>query len=255
MEKEFELKESQGVQSISYKNQHPVLIDTSTLQIALYTDPYQQDANYVAASIQAIKEFSRRKIHFEIFKSISAIPKGTDLLFWLSDSIAAPKISGKTIRYQKGKLNQEQGYVYGLQQITGDPIELYQFNETDQKNLSAVWENGKGNPILAIDPTNKKNYLLFTHFDPAWNNLVWTNRFAEWMLLFVFSGLPMQTVADRRMIDPNQIQFGKVESGRLQKTSSAANTKPIKNIFWYLLLLVFLIERILSFTSKNKSHV
>ena len=240
---------------IKTKEQQSKLVDTNTFRIGLYTDQYQHDASYVAAAIQAIKDFSGRKIRVDTYKSVGAIPLEVDLLFWLSDTQIAPKIYGKTLSYQKGKLLQEQGFIYGLQQIAGDPIALYRFNEAEQKNLVTIWENGKGDPILAIDPTHEKNYLLFTHFDPAWNNLVWTNRFAEWMLPFVFSGLPLQSVADTRMIDPVQLQFSKVTTESSQKNISAANTKPITNIFWYLLLLVFVIERILSFTSKYRSHV
>lgn len=254
-EKEFSLKEAQGRQAISYKNQQPILIDTNTLRVALYTDQYMHDAGYVNAAIQAIKEFTRRRIRMEVYKSANEIPLGSDLLFWLSDSELPARFSGKTMSYQKGILHQVHGFVYGMPQYSENPIELYQYFETDHKDLLNIWENGKGDPILAIDPLAEKHYLLFTHFNPSWNNLVWTNRFAEWMLPFVFNGLTMQTVADNRMIDPSQIQFSKVDSSVSQKNTLSANTTSITNILWLLLMLVFIIERALSFTSKNKADV
>lgn len=253
--KEFVLKTVKGTQAISYQNQEPIIVDTATFRIALFTDLYLHDASYVAAAVQAIREFTKRKIRFEIFKSANAIPSATDLLFWLSD--APPPVSAalKIISYQKGMIHQETGFVYGIEGASENLIELYQYIECNQNNLTKIWENGKGDPILAVDPIAPKYFLLFTHFDPSWNNLVWSNRFAEWMLPFVFEGLSMQAVKDSRAIDPGELDFSKVDKSSNIKMASPANSQPIGNIFWFLLMLVFIIERILSFTSKNKANV
>jgi hypothetical protein len=255
LEKEFTFKETKGRQTISYKNQQPILIDTNTLRINIYTDRYITDASYVTASMQAIKEFTKRKIRFEVFKTMEVIPQESDLLFWLSDLPVPTKFPGTIVSYKNGTIQKEPGFIYGMQAFSENPIELYQYIASEQKNLLNIWENGKGNPILAIDQLADNRYLLFTHFNPSWNNLVWTNRFAEWMLPFVFNGLPLQTVVDSRIIDPNQVQFNKVDNSSIPKNAIAKNTKPLSNIFWLLLVLVFALERILSFTSKNKTHV
>jgi hypothetical protein len=254
-EKEFSFNNSLGKQTISYHHQLPVLVDTNTIRIAIYSDQYVQDISYVTAALHAIRDFTRRKIRYEVYQSVPAIPKESDLIFWLSESQIPASFSGKIISYQKGILHQEQGFLYGIQSLPESPIELYQYIETDQKNLSAIWENGKGFPILTIDPFAENRYLLFTHFNPAWNNLVWSNRFAEWMLPFVFNGLPLRSVSDTRMVDPSQIQFIQLPSSVPEKKLLIANTKLVDNFFWFLLLLVFIVERILSFTSKNKSNV
>lgn len=254
-EKDFALKTVKEKQAISYQNQEPINVDTATIRIALFTDQYVHDASYVSAAIQAIREFTKRKIRFEIYKTANAIPPTTNLLFWLSDAPPSISVAGKIISYQKGILHQEIGFVYGIQGALETPIELYQYIESNQKNLSKTWENGKADPILAVDLNAPKHYLLFTHFDPSWNNLVWSNRFAEWMLPFVFEGLSMQAVKDSRAIDPGELDFSKADKSSNIKMAGPANSQPIGNIFWFLLMLVFIIERILSFTSKNKANV
>jgi hypothetical protein len=254
-EKEFSFKNSEGKQTIRYQDQQPVLVDTNTIRIAIYSDQYVHDISYVTAALKAIRDFTRRKIRYDVFQTVAAIPQESDLIFWLSESQIPARFSGRILSYQKGILHQEQGFLYGIHSISETPIELYQYVKTDQKNLSAIWENGKGFPILAIDTLADHRYLLFTHFNPAWNNLIWTNRFAEWMLPFVFNGLPLQSVGDTRMIDPGQIQFSRSDSSIPVKNVFFTNTKSVANIFWFLLLLLFIIERILSFTSKKKSNV
>ncbi|MCX6205667.1 MAG: BatA domain-containing protein [Bacteroidetes bacterium] len=236
-------------------NQAAIVVDTATLRIALFADQYLHDASYVSTAIQAIRDFTGRKIRFEVYKSVNAIPQNFDVLFWLSDTPLPTGFSGKIISYQKGMLRQEPGFVYGIQGGVDNKTELYQYLETDQKNLLKTWENGKGDPILAVDPNAEKHYLLFTHFDPSWNNLVWSNRFAEWMLTFVLDGSTMQDVRDNRTIDPGQLDFSKDHKSASKKITNPANEQPIGNIFWFLLMLVFIIERILSFTSKNKANV
>ena len=242
--------------TIARKNkQAAIIVDTATLRIALFADQYLQDASYVSTAIQTIRDFTGRKIRFEVYKSANAIPQNFDVLFWLSDTPMPTGFSGRTISYQKGMLRQEPGFVYGIQGGVENKIELYQYLETDQKNLLKIWENGKGDPILAVDPNAEKHYLLFTHFDPSWNNLVWSNRFAEWMLTFVLDGSTMQVVRDNRAIDPGQLDFSKDDKSASKKITNPANEQPIGTIFWFLLMLVFIIERILSFTSKNKANV
>jgi hypothetical protein len=253
--KEFSINEENGRQVIRIESQEPILVDTNTIRISIFTDQYFQDLKYLMASLKAIREFSRRKVLIEVYKSVDAIPSASDLLFWLSDEQIPTKFSGKTVSYQKGVLHHESGFMYGLPYFTENPIALYQFVETKKKDLLNIWENGNGNPILAIEENAGQHYLLFTHFNPAWNELVWTNRFAEWMLPFVFKGLPIKTLIDERVIDPNQIRFDQKTNTRSSDHAIANQAKPITHIFWILLLLVFVIERILSFTSKNKADV
>jgi hypothetical protein len=253
--KGFTIIEEKSGQAIRFESQEPILVDTNTIRISIFTDQYVEDLKYLKASINAIREFSRRKILFEVYKSIDAIPSASDLLFWLSDEQIPTRFSGKTVSYQKGALHHESGFMYGLPYFGEDPIALYQYIDTKKKDLLNIWENGNGNPILAIEENAVQHYLLFTHFNPAWNELVWTNRFAEWMLPFVFKGLPVKTVIDERVIDPNQIQFDQSIITSASNLAISNQAKPITHIFWILLLLVFVIERILSFTSKSKADV
>jgi hypothetical protein len=252
---DFSINNEKGRQLVRFKNQEPILVDTNTIRISIFTDQYVQDLNYVKASLNAIREFSRRKVLLEVYKSVDAIPLASDLLFWLSDEQIPTRFSGKTVSYQKGILHHESGFMYGLPYFGEDPIALYQYVETKKKDLLHIWENGNGNPILAIEENDSQHYLLFTHFNPAWNELVWTNRFAEWMLPFVFKGLPVKTVIDERVIDSNQIQFDQSKITSASNLAISNQAKPITHIFWILLLLVFVIERILSFTSKSKADV
>jgi hypothetical protein len=46
----------------------------------------------------------------------------------------------------------------------------------------AIWTDGFGNPYVKCTAHQHKlnNYQFYSHFNPAWNELVWNDAFPKW---------------------------------------------------------------------------
>ena len=64
--KNFDISTGENKWFVSLNNSKPFSIDTSMLRISIFTDKYLQDASYLQAAIEALQQFSKRKIKLSV---------------------------------------------------------------------------------------------------------------------------------------------------------------------------------------------
>jgi hypothetical protein len=257
----FILDIQDGNTSLSFKNtsaleQKPVRVDTSTIRIAVYTDNFKKDAEYLNAAIRAIQKYTQRKIELSTAKS-GLINGAQNIVFWLSEKMP-PESQIRNLRagsslfiYQKGKTEEVNSLIvlpeHSLQKEAIILKKRIQLAERSKNNF-AIWEDGFGQPLLDQEITNKvKLYHFYSRFNPEWNGLVWNEDFAKILIPLIIPDLrdELSELYERRSLAESWIIPAKAEikSGTVLKNPES----DLKHVFWISLMLFFLAERWLSF--------
>jgi hypothetical protein len=257
----FEVDIQDGNTSLSFKNasaseQKPVSIDTSTIRIAVYTDHFEKDAEYLKAAIKAIQKYTGRKIELSPVKS-GVINGAQNMIFWLSEKRPAEsqiqnlRAGSSLFIYEKGKIEEVNSPIvlpeYSLQKEVIALRKRILLAERSKNNY-AVWEDGCGKPLLDLEITNKaKLYHFYSRFNPEWNGLVWDEDFAKILVPLIIPKFRDQSseLYDRRSVAESWIipAMAETKSGAAQKNTES----DLKDVFWISLMLLFLCERWLSF--------
>lgn len=257
----FALKRNNGV-SVSYRdslgNSSTTAVDTATLNIVIFADNYLNDANYLKAAINAIREFGQYRIKLTVVKNVSEIPAKHDWLFWLSEQpVPAAHLSENVFVYEKGKQQANRSWITFNNEngAAGEPIELTQYiqnNTAATSNLQTLWADGYGNPLLSVNGETNKVYHFFSHFNPSWSGLVWSREFPALLHRLLFNNYQTSVYPlDKRMIDANQFQPGLSNSSRTGE-EKFVETIDLANLFWLLAFIVFCMERFFSLSVKKE---
>jgi len=226
-------------------------VDTSALQVTIYTDDkYARDGQWVTGAVRALQQFTRRNIVISSYPTGSRkndwSPAGapSDWVFWLSEKppdIKAPNL----FFYEPGRATPVDTWIAG----SSIPVEKV---TARSRGLQPIWTDGFGSPLLALEVTNTgRRYHFFSHFDPAWNGLVWSKDFPVRMeeLLLGESAMegPDQAVmaSDRRVIDPSQV--APTMGGAEHNAPATTTSIDLSPFGWLLIFLTLMTERILSF--------
>lgn len=252
-----------SLKSAKKAGRKPVYIDTTTIRIAIHTDKFQNDALYLKAAIGAIQKYTGRKIKFNEF-SADKIPGGQNMIFWLSEKKISPAqlnlMPGSSLFfYESGKvesMNSRLNLSPLLLPEQRNDIALYKRIVQPQtaKNGFALWQDGFGRPILDLSMENRISvYHFYSRFNPEWNELVWNDGFTKALIPII---LPVNEASeskqfDRRTVDQAQIipAFSKESTEPKQKIRDIQTE--LKTQFWYALLIVFLLERYLSYSQNQ----
>jgi len=234
--------------------------DTTTLNISIFTDKYNNDARYIKAAVDAIQSFSKRNIHSAVISNGKQISSKQDWIFWLSDLPFDENTDAKNIFYYNSGKQQNISSVINTGENVRQPALLYKsITNTDSlKNEGKkIWEDGFGNPVLICTNRNTKNYYSFlTHFDPSWNELVWSDNFPAiiYNLLFRQTGASLSKDNDR-LIDPKQLMPSYKPVTEMDANTQSFKRIDISGFFWLLVLALFFAERHVSFyNTKLKTN-
>ena len=234
--------------SISMNDQKPILIDTSTLIITIFTDKYFEDANYIKAALDAIQQFSKKQLKTSIISDTNKLLQYQDWLFWLSDFPLKNNIKKtKIIKYNAGKISDSTTWVAD-KNITVNRSILSTLNNT------SLWQDGFGNNLLNVDSDKINIYHLNTHFNPSWNDLVWNENFPKLLLTMLLADRNKTKNIDsndKRIIDKEQLQSISVTSADKKIITNNTALKDISRIIWLIAFVVFTFERWLSFKIKS----
>jgi hypothetical protein len=224
----------------------PVGVDTAALRILIYTESeYRSDSRYLVAALRALGQFSRRRIQVDVTDKMPLTGGRPDWLFWLSP---APLPSGErtahVLRYEPGKavvadtwLRGEPGV--GIGKEIGGGVED-----------TVLWKDGYGRVLLGGERTERRMiYHFFSHFDPTWNGLVRSRSFPVLLSRLLFEG-GLEESMDRRVLDPEQIVPLKKKEDPMGKTEGSL--LDLGPVCWVLLILLFILERVVSFAAPNK---
>lgn len=235
--------------------------DTTALNISIFTDKYANDARYIKAAIDAIQSFSKRNIKTSIVNKNEQISAKQDWLFWLSDVPVNENINATTIfSYATGK-QQSISSVINTDENTSLSVLLYKsiaYADSSNINTENIWKDGFGNPVLSCrSRNNKKNYSLYTHFDPTWNELVWNGDFPAIIYSLLLRRSPASTFSNNnhQLIDQKQLMPAYLPGGEQKANTASLETIDISGLSWLLVILLFIAERFFSFyNTKLKTN-
>jgi len=228
------------------------------ISVSIY-DPVGNDAKYVRSALNAIADFTKRKIAIQNFNTATAAQ--ADVIFWLSEQEPAfkkLKAGAKIFAYKKGKVanvNATLSLTDGTS--NSNEIKLFKHIHTDNESGKIVWKDGYGEPILLND---KKNYFSFySRLNPQWTDLVWNEQFVNALMPIVLGeknstdfGFETHS-SDQRVIAAEQnLNIAVNKSGSVIEVSK---NEPLYVFLWILALITLLIERILSFRKTKLNHV
>jgi len=264
-----------GDLSVALDSQPPVRVDTTVLRIQICADKkHDNDSRYLEAAIHALQQFTRRNIQMSVTGTIPdpALHAGqirhlsdgairSDWVFWLSSQpVPAGLASDNVVCYEPGREIPVDTWIQGIPGIAVEKLA-----GTAPSGSPVIWKDGFGRPILVLETiSGRRIFHFFSHFDPAWNGLVWSPRFPVLLQDLLFRNDDVDFISkdrDYRMLDPAQILPQKIsaEEGNAPMAGQPgwpADRRPSDAIdlapaCWVLIFLLFLAERMLSFRSPK----
>ncbi|MFD0763635.1 BatA domain-containing protein [Mucilaginibacter lutimaris] len=244
--RDISVSSQNGHPIVSLKGSNTIAVETGTTRIAIYTDKYGVDANYLKAALSAAISFSGKKAVIKQYTNASQIPGGQTWLFWLSEQAvsSSAKNSKNIFRYEAGKAADVNTWV--------EPGHIALARSIASKaGDEAIWKDGFGKPVLGLDGNT---YNFYSRFNPLWSDLVWNDAFPKMVLKLIEPHKPQSAKYDKRALSNAQIMPYKVTENK-----SIASAKPIEQTdmsryFWMLLVVVFIAERILAHKTKTISN-
>ncbi|WP_184547416.1 BatA domain-containing protein [Mucilaginibacter sp. FT3.2] len=252
-----------GKPLISLKNTpgKVISIDTNTFKIAIYTDKYATDAAYLKAALTAAGNFTGHKIVIKQYGNESQILTGQDWLFWLSDKPIDANNLKKTshlLNYAPGEeINTSSSIktngVFSLSDLEVEASLYKLIKKEPLTNSQPVWIDGYGNPVLSKELNQQTTqYYFYSRFNPAWNDLVWSNSFPKLLLKLILYNTDNELIKEH---DLTEISHQQLMPDTISPAKNTADDKPVEQIdlshyFWITLAMAFFIERWLA--HKNK---
>lgn len=232
-------------------------VDTSSLDIAIYTDQFFTDANYVKAAIDAIQQYTGLKIKASFINNISSIKPGMDWLFWLSEkALPLQNLPPKIFIYEKGKEQQINSWVRAVNNfsLNEEAVHLSRFiqNNSPAGDFENVWKDGFGHPLLALEKANNYTYHFYSRLNPAWNDLPWSTQFAEMIFDLLIQPESKINNFDNRIIDADQLQPEVVKNSKTFNKQNFVETTDLTKLFWLIAFILFCIERYISLTGNKR---
>jgi hypothetical protein len=250
----FNISTNNGKAQISLINskQQPVNIDTTAQNVFIYTDNNPSDAGYLKAALQAVSQFSQRNISIKTISNPNLIPANTAWLFWLSEKSIGNQTLSKcqnVFTYEKGKpaavkswINNGGRFSTGL--AGNQKVDLFKLISTTS-NYEPIWQDGFGHAVLNRQQQGKTTiYHYYSRFNPAWNDLVWSNEFPAWMLKLLATSTKTEvTKYDRRVLSPQQYMPEIINESHTVATEKPVENKDLTRYFWLALIIIFAAER------------
>lgn len=233
-------------------------VDTSAIKITVFTDKFNNDANYIRAAIAAIQKFSKKKLLLYTTNNYTNIPGNQDWIFWLSQQTFPAFLNAKNIfRYESGNsininswITSENMHVNQEAILISKVIVHNTLNDT-----KILWQDGFGNSLLTEEVKNNTNFFHFySRLDPEWSDLPWSEEFPKLMFKLIFSNENYKALSynDKRIIDENQIQpYRKARNATTIKDKFTIK-KDLTHIFWLASFVIFFFERLIAFQTKRE---
>ena len=247
----FVVNTDNGRLTVSLKNYSPIAVDTSTWRFAIYADKGTADAGYLKAALGSIIQFTRHKATIKQYADPAQIPAHQDWIFWLSGENVGTELAQKSDNlfvYENGKVKAVNSWIgSNTEGLSANKIALYKSAVAGNNHSTTLWSDGFNDPVLSMDKRGQANiYHFYTHFDPSWNDLVWSDAFPKMLLkLIVDRPSHLNEKQDHRTIDARQLlpAMGNETHAVQGKITERID---LAKYAWLLLIIVFVAERWLS---------
>ena len=232
--------------------------DTSLLHVTVYCRAQTNDGRYIKAALDAIQQFSKKNMITRLVNIAADIPAQQDWLFWLSDeAIPADKNAANVLGYARGKTISTASYVLPAGNSSFDAVELYSSiveKDTARQFLTLYWQDGFGRPLLAMEEKNNTSYYwLYTHIDPAWNELPWSNGFPQMLSGIMFANVnALATRTGKTIIDSTQLMPVLSNEKDMRSKPALFSETKLAGVFWLVAFVLLVAERCLSFYQRKK---
>ncbi|WP_158288371.1 BatA domain-containing protein [Mucilaginibacter psychrotolerans] len=238
--------------SLKGAKQQAIAVDTSRISVAIYTDKYALDAHYLQAALKAATAFMGRKAVVKQYASPNQIPAGQTWLFWLSDMPVDGRLATncKNVFQYEGDKTLDVHTVINL----GDIALTKRTTHMDEGTV--LWQDGFGWALLRREQADRTNtYHFYTHFNPAWNDLVWNDAFPK-QILQLLNDKPYALPAEneKRVLSHQQLMPYYIINSYTPSSITATDPKDISPYFWLLIVFVFAAERWLSHRIKSTTN-
>ena len=237
--------------SVSFQNGTPVPVDTASFAITICTDKYTNDASYVKAAVEAIRQFSKRKIKLSLVSNPADILPKQDWIFWLSDQPVSPANGSNIFVYEKGKAEAVESSVLTVNRGNEQPAlhKRILYKSTASGSAQTIWQDGFGNPVLELEKGNTAVYHFFSRFDPSWTDLPWSNVFPQ-MIYDLIWNQPVSS-GDNRVMDDRQIQPITFTGNKVIAKDNTV-THDLAPFFWIAAFIIFFTERFITFRTRKE---
>ncbi len=222
------------------------------INVAISETGGNNDRKYIIAALNAIGSFSDREIE------INHKDTKYDIGFWLSEQPVnqafknSIKTRGQILIYAKGKEITEKSII----NTDAGTVALNKRIASDHNEFSKIWVDGFGNAILSKQIVGDLNFLHFySRFNLQWSDLVWSETFVKALMPIVIKDQRTEDFGfedngnDQRILPVSEHSY--LQSPELTKEGKTTSSKPLGNVFWIIALLIFALERILSFSKKT----
>jgi hypothetical protein len=233
-------------------------IDTTTAHFAIFTDKYNADAAYLKAALQAIGNFSQHKINIKQYNNADQVPTDQNWIFWLSEKPLDRRMVKKAnhvLTYETGGIVNKNSWIKtnGAFAVAGQhQISLFKLIDKNNTNEQIIWSDGFGNPVLSSEYMQPGNYHFYSRFNPAWNDLVWSDEFPQLLFKLIFNSniTEQNNRFERRTIDQKQLMPYHIAATNTISNDKIGLKTDLSRYFWLALIVVFIMERLLAHQNK-----
>jgi hypothetical protein len=263
---QFKIEVSGGKLAVSLKNDKAtaaidtsvVEVDTSTTRIGIFSDKFRNDANYLIAAFESIKRFSNRKLKVTTTSNLNDIAANPNWLIWLSDqNIPDNLVANNILKYEVGKVENRATWVNAMDETSNSQEQTTIAKTVSSKNpnttFETIWRDGFGSPLLLKEVKgNTSVYHFYSHFDPEWNDLPWSEEFPQLIFNLLFAQETYEPgVHDKRIIDQKQLQPIVLSESQATAKEQFVKKTDLSFYFWLGAFVLFFIERFISFRNKK----
>jgi hypothetical protein len=230
----------------------------STMVIIWHDNKHNDDARYVHTALETAGEFGRLPIIIKsyVIAANNEIAQNADWAFWLTEQ-PLPKIllqqiaQGLCLISDAGSQEYEsvESFITVKTQQTEHIAKLLRRVAAKQNSL-ALWTDGFGERVLEAEAHGKGwHYRFHSRFRPAWNELVLSAAFPEWLLDLLNQHSKINRNSDQRRVSAGQSQPQTQIS--TATTLAIARTASLHFPFWIFAVILFVAERWFAATTKG----
>lgn len=236
------------------------------ISVLLFKGANTEDGNYVMAALTAIADFTKRRIEVRAWNEQYNSNLKYDIGFWLSDQPVSKSFlknlnqAGRLFSYESGKTVAVHSLIDLQPGKTGNDaiVELNKRIVARTDLGESIWNDGFGRPLLSLEKEKSPDhYHFYSRLRPQWTSLVWSEQFVKALMPIVLGneetgqdfGFETHQDDQRKSLSVGTQRQRSIPAATLGKESETA---PLNPFFWMLAFAVFLLERILSFSNKNK---
>ncbi len=231
--------------------------DTTQVSVCIFSDKPGMGANYVKAALEAIREMDKRTGRIILANDLKGIQKDVNWLFWLSESNPPPSLAGiPALIYEKGIPIERSSAIITEDKTSaqaGEIIACYkQVEHRNERSEIPVWTNAYGETLLGKENTVVPRYHFYSRFDPQWNGLTWSAQFPRLLHGLLYNPDNIHSITAAATIDPQQMLPAKQAAATAPPKTRLLRRTELEKVCWILALILFGVERILTYRKKKE---